>query len=498
MNGFGVWDPDPVPLPEGKNSVDTKWVFRVKRDQDGRVAKYKARLVARGFTQQWGTDFDETYSSVAKLGTIRILLAIAAVKNWEVEVVDVDNAFLNAPLKEEVYLDLPEGLGGGGAGLVLKLNKALYGLKQSPRTWEKELGAFLETKGFKQCMSDSALYTRTTESGGTVHVPVFVDDLLLVGETKAVIQAAKDDLKEGYKVKELGEVSIYLGIEITRDRRGRTLSLGLPNYISELETKYSKHLEEEGSKKSVGSPMTPETMKRLKAEEWTEEESREVDRKQFMSVLGSLMFAALTCRPDLAYSVSLLSQAGVDPRVIHMDAIVRVLKYLIHTKQGVLVYQGEAGTTQPCVYTDSDWGSERDGLSRAAWTVKVAGGAVTWFSKKLPLVATSSTEAEYKALSEGGKDVMWYKGLMGELGISLGKVTIYCDNQSAIQISRNPVQHFKTRHFKLSKHLIRQLQEAGEVAVEFVRTGMQDADVLTKALTVGQHLTAVRRLGLHL
>ena len=208
------------------------------------------------------------------------------------------------------------------------------------------------------------------------------------------------------------------------------------------------------------------------------------------------MFAALTCRPDLAYTVSLLSQSGVDPRHVHMDALVRALKYLINTREARLVYRGDAGTTQPCIYTDSDWGSERDGLSRAAWITKIAGGAVTWYSKKLPLVATSSTEAEYKALSEGAKEAIWFKNLMEEIKLNPKTITVYCDNQAAIQISKNPVHHFKTRHFKLSWHLVRQLQVTGEIIVEFVRTALQDADILTKALPVGPHKATMERLGL--
>jgi hypothetical protein len=150
------------------------------------------------------------------------------------------------------------------------------------------------------------------------------------------------------------------------------------------------------------------------------------------------------------------------------------------------------------VYTDSDWGSERDGLSRAAWTAKIAGGAVSWYSKKLQLTATSSAEAEYKALSEGAKEAMWLKNLLGELQISTGPIILYCDNQSAMAISKNPVQHYKTRHFRLSWHFVRQVQEAGEIAVHFVRTALQDADILTKALSVTTHCSAAGRLGLEL
>ena len=181
-----------------------------------------------------------------------------------------------------------------------------------------------------------------------------------------------------------------------------------------------------------------------------------------------------------------------------MQALVRVLRYLVSTKAGCLVYQGQDVGLQPCVYIDSDWGSETDGLSRAGWTAKLAGGSISWYSKKLQLSATSSAEAEYKALSEGAKEAMWLKNLMGELQIPLGAIKLYCDNQSAMAISKNPVQHYRTRHFKLHWHFVRQVQEAGEVVVSFVRTAQQDADVVTKALSMNTHLMAVERLGMEL
>lgn len=221
-----------------------------------------------------------------------------------------------------------------------------------------------------------------------------------------------------------------------------------------------------------------------------------VARHAYMSLLGSLMFAAMTCRPDIAFAVSLLAQGGVDPRQVHMGALVRVLKYLVSTKDAKLVYKGAGGAVQPCIYTDSDWGSEKDGKSRAGWTGKVAGGAVTWYSKKLAMVASSSAEAEYKALSEGAKEAMWFRNLMTELSLPVSPVHIYCDNQGAVAISKNPIQHHKTRHFKLSWHFVRQAQEAGEVQVSFVPTNRQDADALTKALSTTLHKSAMERLGM--
>ena len=181
-----------------------------------------------------------------------------------------------------------------------------------------------------------------------------------------------------------------------------------------------------------------------------------------------------------------------------MDALVRVLRYLVATKQATLVYQGQGATVQPCVYTDSDWGSEADGLSRAGWTAKLAGAPISWYSKKLHMTATSSAEAEYKALAEGTKECMWLRNIMGELGYTLKPIKLYCDNQAALKLSKNPVLHHKSRHFQLHWHIVRQVQEAGDTEVVFVRTEMQDADILTKALAVRVHLGASCRLGMDL
>ena len=496
MRALGVWDPEPVVLPADKTAVDGKWVFRIKRDQAGKVERFKARYVGRGFTQQKGSDYSETFSSVVKWATIRLLLALATIRDWEVHVVDIKTAFLRAHLKEEVYLQQPAGL-GDGTSRVYRLRKALYGLKQSPRCWEQELGKYLVGQGFKRCQSDQALYVRFMP-GEVVFVPVYVDDLLVMGEPAQALDKFKQDMKKAFEIQDLGPVSAYLGVQVLRDRSRRTLSLGLPKYISELDRKFQTLLDTVDTSGS-GSPMTPEMMKKLKdPERWEEQDAEQVPREQYMSLLGSLMFAALTCRPDLSYSVSLLSQWGTDPRVIHLEALVRVLRYLVGTRGACLVYRGADAALQPCVYTDSDLGSERDGLSRAAWTAKLAGASVSWYSKKLQLVATSSAEAEYKALSEGAKEAMWLKNLLGELQIKTGPIQLYCDNQSAMAISKNPVQHYRTRHFKLNWHFVRQVQEAGEISVCFVRTALQDADMLTKALSVSTHLMAAGRLGLHL
>ncbi|NDD85865.1 hypothetical protein EBZ38_16515, partial [bacterium] len=175
IKDFGVIGPSPMDLPPGRTTVDSKMVLKIKRHQDGSIERYKCRLVARGFSQVKGEDYSETFSSVGKWATIRLLLALAVILGWEVEVCDVDNAFLNSTLNEEVYVKQPAGL-DDGTGRVYRINKALYGLKQAPRTWEQNLGGFLSKRGFKRCVSDQALYTRHDKRGLSM-VLIYVDDL---------------------------------------------------------------------------------------------------------------------------------------------------------------------------------------------------------------------------------------------------------------------------------------------------------------------------------
>ena len=398
MKALRVWDPQPVPLSSGKTPVDGKFVFAPKLDAQGKVARYRARFVARGFTQRAGSDYTETFSSVVKWATIRMVAALAAVNDWEIHVVDVKTAFLRAPLEEEVYLRQPPEL-SDGTDRVLRLRQALYGLKQSPRAWEQELGKFLVGQGFKRCVSDRALYVKAVP-GGVVIVPVYVDDLMVTGTPPAAVEGFKAELRKAYETQDLGPISTYLGVQVGRDRGKKTLTLGLPKYISNLETRFQELLDTTTVRGSA-SPMVPDVMKLLKQPQEVREpkQAAPVSKELYMSLLGSLMFASITCRPDLAFSVSLLSRWGTDPKQLHLDALTRVLKYLVKTKGAVLTYTGKGATMQPCVYTDSDWGPEDDGLSRAGWTAKLAGGCISWYSKKLQLTATSSTEAEYKALS---------------------------------------------------------------------------------------------------
>jgi hypothetical protein len=490
MAKFGVWDHEPVELPPGKKALDTKLVFKEKTDEEGKVYKHKSRLVVRGFSQVPGTDFGETYSSVAKLVTVRLLFALAAINDWEVDVIDVDNAFLNATLKEEIYIKQPAGA-DDGTGRVLRLRMALYGLKQASKEWKDELETHLTGNGFEPTHSDDALYTKW-KGDDFAFLSVFVDDCMNVGRDRAQLQKTKEMLASKYKIKDLGPVSTYLGMQVRRDIEAGWLELSQEKYVKGLSEKFSDILE--GTSK-VKTPMAPDILHKIRNGGWTSEEAERANRTLYMSLIGSLMYAATATRPDIAFTVNTLAQASVDPRQIHLIAATRALRYLVDTANLALRYDREQGT-EVVGYSDSDWANEPDASSRAAYVFKLGGGAISWATKKVECISDSSAVAEYKALSLATKEAIWLRQLLGELKQSTRPITLMVDNQSAINMAKSKGQHQKTKHVKIAWHLAKQAMKVGDIQVKFVGTRLQDADMLTKAVDAVKHKDNGQRLGL--
>lgn len=491
MRTMGVWDPEPVELPPDKKAVSVKYVFRKKTDQDGNVMQYKVRLVAKGFTQVPGEDFGEVFALVGKFTTGRVLLALAAVKGWYVHQEDVDHAFLNGVLHEEVYVKQPEGF-DDGTGRVYRLRKALYGLKQAPRVWNEDIGATLVDAGFTRSASDEALYVRF-ERGEPVYVLVYVDDLLLVSPKLDLIGKVKHTLASKYQMKDLGEVSMYLGVQIQRSREEGWLEIGQEKYIRGLKVRFSEELK--GTTK-VSTPISVGELGKIRKGTYSGEDAKPADAKVYQSIIGSLMFAAVTTRPDLSFAVNTLAQWSIEPKQIHMLAAKRALRYLTDTAARVIRYSRQSGESL-LGYTDSDYASERDAKSRAAYVFKLGGGAVSWYSKKLDGVSDSTTEAEYKALSQGAKEAIWLKRLLAEMHVGNGgAIPLYCDNESAISLAHNPVLHQRTKHINVAWHFVRYAVRQQEVVVEPVRSHLQDADMLTKALPTQKLNDNLERIGM--
>ena len=463
-------------LPPGANLVGSKWVYKTKTDETGRVVRFKARLVAQGFSQQWGRDFLETFAPVAKISSVRVVLAIAAAKDWEIFNMDVDTAFLQSPVEEEIYMRQPKGYekrGENGELLVCKLIKSIYGLKQSPRNWHRVIDGWMREHGLGPSAADACVYVQITESGEILVVILYVDDLIIVGSTLEVVEQFKASIAERFKMKDLGQLKWILGVEVRRDRRARTLEM--------VQTAYLDHMLERFGMQMCKPVATPAegVLTRIMAEAGARPDA------EFMSMVGSLLYAAVMTRPDIAYAVQALGRhmQGAGPE--HVTAAKRVMRYLQGTRMlGIKYGPVKASELELIGYCDSDWGSDLDTRrSTTGWIFMIGGGAVSWGSKLQPTVALSSSEAEYMAASAAVQEAMYTRSLLSSLGMEqIGVTKIYEDNQGCIALSENPVMHRRTKHIDIRYHFIRERVESGEVKLCYVPTEQQLADLLTKPL----------------
>ncbi|CAM8951770.1 unnamed protein product [Rhodiola kirilowii] len=457
-------------LPKGKHLVGSKWIFTIKYNSDGSIERHKARLVARGFTQTYGLDYEETFAPVAKLNTVRVLISLAANLDWPLLQLDVKNAFLNGELEEEVFMQVPPGFDNEeAAGKVCLLKKSLYGLKQSPRLWFGRFAKAVKEFGYVQAQSDHTLFFKHTKEGKIAILIVYVDDIVLTGSDEVELRKLKDFLARQFEIKDLGHLKYFLGMEVARSKRGIVISQR--KYVLDL-------LKDTGllGCKPVSTPIDPNQKLRGSDAEV------HIDKLRYQRLVGKLIYLAHT-RPDIAFAVSLVSQFMHCPTEDHLKAVYRILHYLKGSPgKGILF--GKSQNRKIEVYTDADWaGSASDRRSTSAYCTFVWGNLVTWRSKKQHVVSRSSAEAEYRAMALGICEVMWIRRILEELKIDVEKpMKLFCDNKSAICIANNPVQHDRTKHVEVDRHFIKEKLERGEICMPYVPTSEQLADVLTKGL----------------
>ncbi|KAL5758013.1 hypothetical protein ACOSP7_020624 [Xanthoceras sorbifolium] len=459
---------DITELPKGKQAVGCKWVFTVKHKADGSVERYKARLVAKGFTQTYGIDYGETFAPVAKLNTIRVLLSLAVNLNWKLHQMDVKNAFLNGELAEEVYMKGPPGLENDYGDKVCKLKKSLYGLKQSPRAWFERFTKAVKRFGYTQCQADHTLFVHHATGVITILI-VYVDDIIMTGNSEEEIQKLKSFLAKEFEIKDLGSMKYFLGMEVARSKAG--ICINQRKYILDL-------LKETGMTacKPADTPMDYTTKLGLI------EESPPVDKGRYQRLVGKLIYLSHT-RPDIAFPVSTVSQFMNSPNEEHMGAVLRILRYLKMTPgQGICFKKSEDRDVR--IFTDADWaGSVVDRRSTSGYCSYVWGNLVTWRSKKQSVVSRSSVEAEFRAMAHGICEGIWLQRLLNELKVPMVKpMELLCDNQATISIAKNPVHHDRTKHVEIDRHFIKEKIEAGSVKISYTPTNSQTADVFTKAL----------------
>ena len=473
----GTWSI--VQLPPGQKAIGSKWVYRIKHKADGSVERFKARIVAQGFSQRPGYDYTETFASTMRAASIRTILALAAIEDLHLRSVDISHAFINSDIDAEIYMKQPEGFQQNGPEYVCKLNKSLYGLKQSPRLWSKRLAEVLTHMGFKQLKSDPSIYIFVKDNVKVI-VPVFVDDITLASASTTALDDFVTELAKHFKLRDLGPTEYLLGIEITRNRAQRQIQLCQKQYII-------NKLEEFGMTDcaTVKTPMNPGAVLTKEQCPKSPEAVARMQNIPYMNAVGSLMYLAIMTRPDIAYSVGVLARFNSNPGIEHWNAVKHLFRYLKGTMDLKLTYKPSTTSNDLFItYCDADHGGNKDnGKSTTGYLVKIGSGAVSWSSKLQSVVTLSSTEAEYVAAMAAGKEICWMVNLLTELGYkSPQPAQLNIDNQSTITVTKNPEHHGRMKHLDLDYHWLREKVEMKAIAPVYLQTDEMPADLLTKPL----------------
>lgn len=473
----GTWKV--VKKPTGVNVVGSKWVFRIKKDANGHVQSYRARLVAQGFTQVEGVDYFDTYSPVAKLSSIRVILAIAARLDWEIHQIDVRSAYLYGELTDDevIYTKPPPGwIHVCKDDEVLLLQKAIYGLKQSGLRWYEVLRAILTDIGLVRCEFDHAVFYRQDERG---HVVLFahVDDISIAGSTIVIVLEIKDKLWKRLEITDMGEIHWLLGIEVRRDRERHTISLSQRSYIESIISRLNFD-----SIKPRSTPLNP-SLPLSKADcPKTTAEIGLMAGKPYREAVGSLMYAAVGTRLDIAYAVGQVARFNENPGLPHWRAVEHVFAYLKNTKNLWLVL-GSARNKEVVGYTDADGMSNEDCHAISGYAFIIDGGAVSWSSKRQELVTLSTTEAEYVAATHAAKEAIWLRAFISEVFKPFNApMPLLSDNQSAIALAKSDNYHARTKHIDIRFHFVRYAIAEKKISLTYCPTEEMTADTLMKAL----------------
>ena len=480
----GTWEL--VNLPHGQKAVNSKWVFKLKSD-----GHYRARLVAKGFTQIPGIDFDETFSPVARFESLRMLLALAALEDWHIHQMDVKSAFLNGELEEEIYMEQPKGfINAGQETLVCRLKKALYGLKQASRAWNLQFHGVLVGLSFKRTHADAGVYVRHQHGGEGIQIIIlYVDDITLLGTSHEGIERTKKKLSERYEMTDLGEIQSYLGMRIMHDRGNHRIEVDQSRYIQDVLVRF-----EMADTNAHSTPLPSGADVHLV--KYTGQASSS-DIKYYQSLIGSLLYIQIGTRPDIAFAVSRLAQYAANPSSQHLKLAKYVLSYLAGTKDMCIRYDGAEGEGLHG-YSDSSLGDQTDDRhSTSGYVFLLGNGAISWSSRKQRTVAQNTTEAEYMAMTDAANQAVWYQSFLGELGYTCDEpIPLHGDNKGAIDLALNPVTGRRSKHIDIRYHAIREYIERGTIVLERTPTAEMLADGFTKPLARRPMLSHNEDMGL--
>ncbi|CAJ2660326.1 unnamed protein product [Trifolium pratense] len=472
-------------LPEGMKAIGVKWIYKTKYNEMGQIDKHKARLVAKGYTQKYGIDYSEVFAPVARWETIRTVLALAASKGWCVYQLDVKSAFLHGELTEDIYVEQPAGYLKGDSKQVYKLRKALYGLKQAPRAWYSKIEAHFLSEKFEKCPVEHTLFVKKVDNNdGILIVSIYVDDLIVTGNNLVHINTFKQSMMNRFAMSDLGKMKYFLGVEVCQTDDG--IFIHQMKYASEILSKFGME-----NCNAVSSPIVP-GCKLMK-----NETGKASDEKRYKQIVGSLMYLLAT-RPDLAFSVCLVARFMDRPTEIHEAALKRILRYVKGTAGYGVLYKKTSDELQLSAWTDSDYAGDLDDRkSTSGYLFMLGSGAISWSSRKQPIVTLSTTEAEFVAAASCSCQCVWLGNVLKHLRISQKNTTIInCDNSSSIKLSKNPILHGRCKHIDVRFHFLRDLAKDGIIELVHCRTQDQLADIMTKPLKLDTFCDLRSKMGM--
>ncbi len=480
-----VYDLVPITsVPKGQKIIGSRFVFKQKAD-----GRFKARLVVQGYAQEAGIDYGKTFAPVCRIGSQRVLLAIACQHDWPVYQVDVQVAFLQSKIQDDVFVKAAPGHDTNdmktGEPMVMKLKRSLYGLSQSPALWYDTIDVALLGIGFTPTSSDPCVYTHGTDDTFAI-LTLYVDDILISGNNPGVVKRLKKALMDRFAMTDMGEVSLILGMSVTRNYEKGTLTITQKDYVHNILERYGML--------DCNSVHTPGYGPELSEEQPEEKLLGSQGVKLYQAIVGSVLYLAQVTRYDICYAVNQLTRACSKPSTIHMTAAKHLLRYLKGSPDLAIIYK--KGQFAMHGYTDASFAANPDNRKSTTGYLFLLGGApISFGSKTQSLTAQSTVETELMAISYGAKEAVYLSNFMIELTFtSFDSVPINCDSTGALHLAGNSTYSSRTKHIALRYFFLRELVKSGKITIHHVATTAMLADCATKHLAKIQHQEILRQI----
>lgn len=475
-----------VACPKGRKPIGSKWIFKIKTKADGTLDKYKARFVAKGYSQKYNIDYTETFAPVASPTNLRMLIAISTQRNYHMEQLDISTAFLYATLDEEIYILPPEGIPLKDPKNVWRLKRGLYGLKQSPKQWYETLSKTIVQLGFEKAKTESCLFVNPKG----LYILVYVDDIIIAGSSLKEINNVKEELSKKFKIQDHGRLNYFLGFEIEHNMKNGICKMHQQKYIYELLETYNML-----NCRTVSTPIESQNPPADDKEITEQNEDTSFYLKNYRQIVGSLMYLMTGTRPDLAFTMSVLSRNLENPTPFHAKILIRTLRYLSKTRTTSLIFKKKE-KLEVETFCDADWaGSYKDSKSTSGIVTLVNGTAVSWKSCRQSCVALSSCEAELIAIASATQEILYLNSLLNVYKINQ-MITLFNDNLSAIALIDNQKATQRTRHIMIKYNFVKDSIDNNQLILRYKSTNEMTADLLTKCLQKNKHESFAKLIGL--